>query len=268
MEFYELKPNSASSRPKGIAKLQGFLAISDAIRPSSFPPRLGLGYDRGVQYSPNRRLLVWDGTWFGSPVKVRLHWELDGTEKGLLLYDICVEVSGALLLEVLQKALVKMIVAALLLLFVPVAGGVAVLASNSPLEDSVGAGGTNRTQDARYVQALLNDWRGLNGLPLIAVDGLAQSQTIAAIRDFQGAVTGVVDGRVDVGGAAITALQQAHIANAINSVDRSDMDSLGTDGLALLVLRPDPDGEGAIADLEGSLIGAVAQYLVELHAQV
>jgi peptidoglycan hydrolase-like protein with peptidoglycan-binding domain len=75
------------------------------------------------------------------------------------------------------------------------------------ISKSVGQGGVNVKKDVRYVQALLNFWRQENGWPEIAADGLVGPITIAAIKDFQRAKTGIVDGRVDPKGPSLKALE-------------------------------------------------------------
>ena len=74
---------------------------------------------------------------------------------------------------------------------------------------SVGTGGVNAPNDVRNVQILLNCSHLILGNPStrLNVDGINGPLTEAAIRSFQsGVVMGVVDGRVDPGGAAITRL--------------------------------------------------------------
>jgi len=77
-----------------------------------------------------------------------------------------------------------------------------------PISDKVGEGEANLTDDVVRVQSLLNEFRSRNGRALITVDGKVGPETIGAIRDFQQAVTRVVDGRVDPNGPAITALEE------------------------------------------------------------
>lgn len=72
--------------------------------------------------------------------------------------------------------------------------------------------------DVRYVQFLLNDWRRKKGLPTLAEDGIAGPLTNAAIRDFQKAETGIVDGRVDVNGTTIRKLEYLHIVRLVQQV--------------------------------------------------
>ena len=77
-----------------------------------------------------------------------------------------------------------------------------------PISNTVGAGGANEVDDVVRVQSLLNEFRARNGRTLISVDGKVGAETIGAIRDFQQAVTHVVDGRIDPDGPAITALEE------------------------------------------------------------
>lgn len=72
--------------------------------------------------------------------------------------------------------------------------------------------------DVRYVQFLLNDWRRDKGLSTLAEDGIVGPLTNAAIRDFQKAQTGIVDGRVDVNGPTIRKLEYLHIARLVKQV--------------------------------------------------
>ncbi|MFI5566953.1 hypothetical protein ACIA6T_06165 [Streptomyces sp. NPDC051740] len=77
-----------------------------------------------------------------------------------------------------------------------------------PISQSVGRNGTNLRREVQYVQALLNVFRVEGGRPELALDGLVGPLTFGAIEEFQAAVTGIVDGRVDPGAQAITALEQ------------------------------------------------------------
>jgi len=74
---------------------------------------------------------------------------------------------------------------------------------------SVGEGGANQSQSVKVVQYLLNCVPGGSGGPgaELAVDGMIGPKTVAAIRKFQMAKFGKADGRVDLNGATIKALQ-------------------------------------------------------------
>lgn len=74
LEFYELKPNSDSGKEAGREKIENFKIICQLHN---------LPYAVGRLYNPDRRILIWDGTWFGSPVKARLHFFRE--EPGLLV---------------------------------------------------------------------------------------------------------------------------------------------------------------------------------------
>lgn len=84
----------------------------------------------------------------------------------------------------------------------------------SRLTKPVGQAVKSHPPDAKYVQLLLNDWRQSKRIePLLVVDGIVGPLTNAAIREFQKAVTGVVDGRVDRDGPTIKNLEFLHIAH-------------------------------------------------------
>ena len=73
----------------------------------------------------------------------------------------------------------------------------------SPIAYSVGLGGTNRRDDVRAVQDLLNDRAKAT---VIATDGACGPATVAAIRRFQSSFMSRPDGRVDPDGATIRRL--------------------------------------------------------------
>ncbi|MCA0246322.1 MAG: peptidoglycan-binding protein [Proteobacteria bacterium] len=84
----------------------------------------------------------------------------------------------------------------------------------SRLTRPVGQAVKSHPPDAKYVQLLLNDWRQSRKVePLLVVDGIVGPLTDAAIRAFQKAVTGIVDGRVDCNGPTIKHLEFLHIAH-------------------------------------------------------
>ena len=70
------------------------------------------------------------------------------------------------------------------------------------LTSSVGVGGVNRESDVRAVQTLLNQQAQALAATPLAVNGLADERTLAAIRLFQSRVMHLTapDGRVDPGG--------------------------------------------------------------------
>jgi peptidoglycan hydrolase-like protein with peptidoglycan-binding domain len=72
---------------------------------------------------------------------------------------------------------------------------------------SVGRGGKNRLDDVRSVQELLNRHRSPSQTP-VGVDGLMNSETIAAIEEFQKRIVDLAapDGRVDPDGKTFKAL--------------------------------------------------------------
>ncbi|MGV9938529.1 peptidoglycan-binding domain-containing protein [Streptomyces sp. NPDC003401] len=204
-EFYEIKPDSADGLAKAVKKVQWF--EDEVCAPN------GLVYGRGTVFSGAVDEVVWNGTWFGVPVKVRFTTEMP--RNGIVVYKLCLDRA---LGELLEKLLVKAVVAALVYLLLTTAPVVvpafAVLlasAAEPPLRQPVGSGGTNSKPDVAYAQLMLNDWRGRNGVsPLLDVDGSVGPRTIGAITFFQQRVTGIVDGRFDPGGPGVGALESGH----------------------------------------------------------
>ncbi len=265
MEFYELKANSQAGKAAGRTKLAAFQAMADFLRQTD----PGVTYQRGTQFDPNRSILIWDGTWLGSPVQAHLHFERE--EEGLLVYEICVTISGELIAEVFIKAIIKLAVLALILVMAPVvAAGAAVLAWNSPLTDSVGPDGVNDTQDVRYLQALLSDWASHAGQGAVDIDGELASTTTDALAAFQSANgLGDTGGNVSPGDTTMMSLERAHIQSAADSVNLSEIQDIGMDGMVEVVFADDPDGFDPEADVEPDLLVALnseaQQYLQDLH---
>lgn len=239
LEFYEIKPNSAHGRRAADEKIDWFLAISSRHV-------FDLPYAPGEKFTPDLRILVWDGTWFGSPAKVRLHVFRD--KKARILYEFCIEASLDTLGEMLWKQLLKAVVLALIIIilrtpkpaptpppelpapipipipvpipripvpaFLDPAGGVV-----SPLRRSVGTNGANRAEDTAYVQLLLGHWLSRRGFIPPAVDGIVGGETIGAIRFAQEEIFGrQVDDLVEPGGRTIGRLEQDHWAAVVESV--------------------------------------------------
>jgi hypothetical protein len=75
------------------------------------------------------------------------------------------------------------------------------------IRGSVGRGGTNRFEDVRIVQELLNK-HIRPPMPLLVVDGMVGPKTVGAIETFQRRVLSMPhpDGRVDPGGPTLAAL--------------------------------------------------------------
>lgn len=153
-EFYEVKPNSPSGEAAGRDKVEAFkkMCVRDA-----------LPYVAGTRYSEDVYETIWDGTWYGSPTKIYLHWFL--RDEGLLLYDICGEVSRETLIGMLENNLLKafIIAAGLMILAAARGGRVPQLPGGAPilaLTGPVGQGKSNLVPDVKFVQHPLNDWRG------------------------------------------------------------------------------------------------------------
>lgn len=262
LEFYELKPNSDSGKEAGREKIENFRIICQLHN---------LPYDVGRLYDPDRRILIWDGTWFGSPSKVRLHFFRE--EPALLVYEICVEVSGDLLAEVLVKALIKMAALALILVLLQQGGGVLVLASaiTSPLQEIVGDGESNNETDVRYVQNLLNDWRGFNNFSLITIDGQVTDETIIAIQDFQQTLGIEPDGRVEPGSLTLSSLEQTHLDNAVEGIQRAEFPDQPSEQLFFAMDQLEPDSvdqtDDEMVDLQTALEEALQNYFTDLYAE-
>lgn len=128
-----------------------------------------------------------------------------------------------------------------------------------PIQASVGRGGANRRDDILLVQKYLNVARRQAGLPLVVVDGLIGPETIGAITAFQATHRGVVDGRVDPRGAAITELDR--IASTAGEAQlRADLVQV-LDGLAQ---RLDQWGTVLPADLTAKF-GAIRSAVMRLQ---
>ncbi len=86
------------------------------------------------------------------------------------------------------------------------------------LKTPVGDVKSNQPADVKYVQYLLADWQLSRGRDPLVVDGKCGPLTKAAITDFQRTVTGKVDGRVDVNGPAIQALESMHVIFTLSDI--------------------------------------------------
>lgn len=76
----------------------------------------------------------------------------------------------------------------------------------NPIAASVGAKGSNKPDDAKVVQMLLNNWlRKIQKQPL-KLDGIVGPKTLNAISDYQKFKVLVADSRVDPHGPTIKAL--------------------------------------------------------------
>lgn len=80
MEFYEIKPNSAASRPKGLAKVAQ-LEIMCQLN--------NLPYEAGRNYGPNQEEVLWIENKGFIVTTISLHWMR--AAPGLIVYEICKE---------------------------------------------------------------------------------------------------------------------------------------------------------------------------------
>ncbi|MFF0428601.1 peptidoglycan-binding protein [Streptomyces sp. NPDC004520] len=253
-EFYEIKPDSASGRAKGIEKIAWFKLLCQ-------PGMANLPYHAGNTYKPNFVVDLPGGNALGGRYKivVQVEWETDG----LILYRLCLvstrprqdEKCGALERAAALAAVVRIRLSpedtqTVLEGLLPSVA--------SPLQGAVGrasaagAPAPNIGDDVMYAQLLLNDWRGRQDLALIAEDGLFGPETDGAIIAFQEAVTSIPDGRIDVGGPAVTALEQDHLRSAFapGMLDADQVPALTLHGDTIYT---DWDGEGSPDDLEDEI---------------
>jgi hypothetical protein len=79
-EFYEIKPNSVDGRLAGRTKI----ALIDALMHGTSLP-----YVPGVQYTPDKRILIYSGTPLGAKLDVFFHFKR--IQAGLIVYEICPE---------------------------------------------------------------------------------------------------------------------------------------------------------------------------------
>jgi hypothetical protein len=194
-------------------------------------------------------------------------------QEALLVYEICAEIFGDLLAEVLVKALIKMAVLALILVLLQQVGGVLVLASaiTSPLQENVGDGENNNETDVQYVQNLLNDWRGFNNLSLITVDGQVTDETIIAIQDFQQTLGIEPDGRVEPGSLTLSSLEQIHLDNAVERIQRAEFPDQPSEQLFFAMDQLEPDSvdqtDDEMVDLQTALEEALQNYFTDLYTE-
>ncbi|MGW5780958.1 peptidoglycan-binding domain-containing protein [Streptomyces sp. NPDC003863] len=275
MEFYEIKPNSIEGREAARAKVETFLSLVDflAIDRPDFKK-----YRKGTLFDPDRTITFYQRDYLGIvPCKASLHYRrATETEiaQGVIVYEICAEVDGELLEAFAKAIIVSAVIAALAALaaaaVVIFGGGVlgpAVLVFDSPMGGSVGPDGSNDPQDVRYVQALLNDWRGTTGGSLIAADGSFTAETASALSDFQ-STAGLEDtaGNLTPGDVTETELESTHLNNLMAAADLSEFQP---EGLGDVVFGEDPDGVDTELeeeqDLQTAFNAFVQQYLQDLR---
>lgn len=132
----------------------------------------------------------------------------------------------------------------------------------------VGSGGTNARNDVLLVQSLLNTTQPSEGGPQtkLKVDGIIGPLTVAAIRRYQQARTGIVDGRIDVRGPTIKSLVTTlndrgalpaglpNVGPPSQSVARA---LTGGGGIPLLMSRADkqPSSAPAMKAKSGAVLG-------------
>ncbi len=114
-EFYEVKPNSASGRLDGDAKVARVHALYQSM---------SLPYVPGVQWDPDVRIPVFTGRLLGIEVDVDFHFFR--FQPSLIVYEICAEGKLKPLTNAEIAAIVALVLLALLTL--PLGGGVLIFA--------------------------------------------------------------------------------------------------------------------------------------------
>lgn len=166
-----------------------------------------------------------------------------------------------------------MAVLALILGLLQQVGSVLVLASaiTSPFQETVGNGENNNETDVLYVQNLLNDWRGFNKLSLITVDGQVTDETVIAIQDFQQTLGIEPDGRVEPGSLTLARLEQTHLDNAVERIQRAEFLDQPSEQLIFAMDQLYPDSvdqtDDEIVNLPTALEEALQNYFTDLYAE-
>lgn len=109
-EFYEIKPNSVDGRLAGTTKV----ALIDALMRAVVLP-----YRPGIQYAPNKRVMLYSGTPLGKKLQVFFHFE--SIAPGLIVYELCAE--GDLMELGLAVLLAILTIIIIILLKRPLPGG-------------------------------------------------------------------------------------------------------------------------------------------------
>jgi peptidoglycan hydrolase-like protein with peptidoglycan-binding domain len=138
---------------------------------------------------------------------------------------------------------------------------------------SVGVGGTNREEDVREIQVLLDATPAGQGgpNPVLDIDGWCGQETIAAIRAYQQKQFGWQDGRVDPGKNTIGRLNLTASGPDARPVPLPDLDpaqlALQSIPLAskwansgLAAIQQAVDAGGAIAGLDPILVAALGAH--------
>jgi hypothetical protein len=227
-EFYEIKPNSRSGIRGGEEKIAWFSALCHASPPPAAPL---LPYVEGTQYTPDFTHMLSVGAAFGAPFRIGIHIFRPPRVPALVLYELCpapTRESQERCVTALMSA--GAVMGVLRFRFDATTAQQAldamVLAAESPLRQPVGRPGPagaspNLPADVRYVQLLLNDWRGRQNQPLIAEDGVWQpgGETDSAIIAVQQETANESNGQVASGGFSIGVLETRHLHGLYEAAD-------------------------------------------------
>lgn len=211
MEFYEIKPNSNSGFKAAMEKIVWFNILCSASQAN-------LLYVPGSLYKPNLFIPWIDTNLLGASWSLVLHifWKFDG----ILLYEFCpisdrpdekctALLRGTTLAQVTRWRFGEIVGSEFLEGMIPTAESPLQFAVGAPLNDGTPA--PNLFDDVRYVQLLLNDWRGRAGLSLVDENGQVSIETRHAIRTVQETFMDTPDERVDPGHETIALLEAEHL---------------------------------------------------------
>ncbi|MFA7512685.1 MAG: hypothetical protein WCZ29_19590 [Mycolicibacterium vanbaalenii] len=267
-EFYEVKPNSVTGRDSGRQMISTFLSLVDFLKHAD-PTIENLA--KGTQFSPDRSITIYSKAYLGIvPVEVKIHYFR--LEAGLIVYEICVTAQTELLEALVKAIIITALIALAVLIWRSLPeGGIEAPSGGAPiLAEAVGPDGVNNSTDVRYVQALLNDFHGGIGGPVIEISGEFNDETIGSLSSFQSNV-GLDDtgGSVSPGDETIVVLQASHLANFLDAVDVSELELVDT---ASFIAQEDFE----LVDTEGgdelvtqfAIDEAATQYLQLLHDNV
>jgi hypothetical protein len=263
-EFYEIKPNSDTGRRQGKEKIDWF---ADVIA------RYKLPYLSGDKYTPNEKELVLDGTNFGIPIQVSIHYWHEST--GLLLYEFCFKIDRDTYEEAWSKSWIQ--AAVVLVIFIFYFGtkgrGLQILDDilpplSSPLRASVGDDAQNDRADVAYAWQLYFQYQiyhsenvagpwlcGTGPTVPGTLAGSCDPDALQAIRRFS------PSGRLDPGGPGIRDLERELLRAVLSSPVQDSLAFLEADSTETAIdEESDPPSDSPIDPVEAAS-GAVETYL-------
>ncbi|WP_338663164.1 hypothetical protein VQH23_23880 [Pararoseomonas sp. SCSIO 73927] len=103
-QFYEIKPNSATGLRDGDEKLANLSAFCDFFKVS---------YKPGTAWSPDKRLLLYDGVIEAVELRVKVFFHFFRVQPGLIVYELCIE-AGIAIEDIVAKIIVGVVVLAII----------------------------------------------------------------------------------------------------------------------------------------------------------